>query len=113
MLPTPSGSIIVGEKVQDVEEVKANNTYIVVNRAEGIVYKRVEKTGRNKKQFTLISDNPAYAPYTMSADDIMELWKATFIISKPVGRPEFDVNHLANVVNTLQTEVSNLKKRMN
>jgi transcriptional regulator with XRE-family HTH domain len=32
MLPTPSGSIIVGEKVETLDEVKNNYTYIVVSR---------------------------------------------------------------------------------
>jgi len=112
MLPTPSGSIIVGEKVQDVEAIKTNDTYIVVSKMEGIVYKRVEKTSRTKKQLTLISDNPAYAPYNVNTDDVMEFWKTQFIISKPTGRPHFDVNHLANVVTTLQTHVSNLQGRI-
>src|ERR1051325_10182624 len=57
MMPTPSGSVIVGEKVNNLEEVKTNNTYIVVSRTEGIVYKRVLK-GRQKNKFTLVSDNP-------------------------------------------------------
>src|SRR6201990_759060 len=39
MLPTPSGSVIVCEKVDNSEDVKSNNTYIVVSRNEGIVYK--------------------------------------------------------------------------
>jgi len=50
MLPTPSGSVIVGEKVEDMEELKANNTYIVISRQEGIVYKRVMKKQPAKKQ---------------------------------------------------------------
>ncbi|MEO7311570.1 MAG: LexA family transcriptional regulator [Chitinophagaceae bacterium] len=112
MLPTPSGSIIVGEKVDDVEDIKANDTYIVVSKSEGIVYKRVEKTGRSKKQITLVSDNPAYAPYNVNAEDVAEFWKTQFVISKPAGRPNFDVNHLANVVNTLQNHVTNLQGRM-
>src|SRR5258706_11816837 len=40
MLPTPSGSIIVGEKVETLDDVKNNYTYIVVSKSEGIVYKR-------------------------------------------------------------------------
>src|ERR1043165_6267571 len=43
MLPTPSGSVIVGEKIDNIEEVKNNNAYIVVSRNEGIVYKRIVK----------------------------------------------------------------------
>ena len=31
MLPTPSGSIIVGEKVETLDDVRANNTYIVIS----------------------------------------------------------------------------------
>jgi len=113
MLPTISGSIIVGEKVDIVEDVKTNNTYIVVSKTDGIVYKRVEKNSKAKKQLTLISDNPAYAPYNINTEDVIELWKTQFVISKPSDRPNFDVNHLANVVNTLQNHVANLKNGMN
>lgn len=113
MMPTPSGSIVVGEKIEEVESVKPTDTYIVVSRGDGIVYKRIEKAGRTKKQLTLVSDNPAYHPYTVSTADIMELWQAKLIISKPVAQPGFDVNQLANVVNTLQQHVSDLKKRAN
>ena len=37
MLPTPSGSVIVGEKVESLDHVKSSNTYIVISRQEGIV----------------------------------------------------------------------------
>src|SRR6476661_7618842 len=30
MLPTPSGSVIVGEKIDQIEEIKNNQTYIIV-----------------------------------------------------------------------------------
>src|SRR3990170_2455296 len=50
MLPTPSGSVIVGEKIENLEEVKSSNTYIVISRNEGIVYKRVLKSNRTKNK---------------------------------------------------------------
>ena len=43
MMPTPSGSVIVCDKVNSLEEVKSNNTYIVVSRTDGVVYKRMMK----------------------------------------------------------------------
>ena len=46
MMPTPSGSVIVGERINNLEEVKTNNTYIVVSRTDGIVYKRMLKNNR-------------------------------------------------------------------
>src|SRR6187551_479230 len=39
MLPTPSGSVIVGEKIENIDSVKNNAAYIVVSKSEGIVYK--------------------------------------------------------------------------
>lgn len=113
MLPTASGSVIVGEKVDDLEEVKSNQTYVVVSRNEGIVYKRVMKNNKSKSKLTLVSDNTAYQPYSVNADDVLEVWKAQMIISKANTQQRWDVNQLAGLVNNLQEQVSSLKKKMN
>jgi transcriptional regulator with XRE-family HTH domain len=113
MLPTPSGSIIVGEKIEDINDVKNNFTYIVVSRNEGIVYKRMMKNNRTKNKYTLVSDNPTYQPYHVNGEDILEVWKAMMIIGKANAQPHWNVNQLANVVNTLQEQVSYLKKKIN
>jgi hypothetical protein len=113
MMPTPSGSVIVGEKVENLEEVKSNNTYVVVSKTDGIVYKRVLKNNRQKNKFTLVSDNPAYQPYTVAAEDILEVWQAQMILAKANQQQRWDVNQLAGLVNDLQQQVTVLKKRMN
>lgn len=113
MMPTPSGSVIVGEKVEDLEDVKSNNTYIVVSRNEGIVYKRVMKNNRAKNKYTLISDNPAYQPYNIDAEDVLEVWKAALVMSKANTLQRWDVNQLAGLVSNLQDQVSQLKKKIN
>jgi transcriptional regulator with XRE-family HTH domain len=113
MLPTPSGSVIVGEKVDDLEEVKSNQTYVVVSRNEGIVYKRVLKNNKSKAKLTMVSDNTSYQPYNMNADDVIEVWKAQMIISKANTQQRWDVNQLASLVSNLQDQVSVLKKKMN
>lgn len=113
MLPTQSGSVIVGEKVDDLSNVKTSNTYIVVSRGEGIVYKRVLKSNRSKNKVTLVSDNPLYEPYQVNTDEIVELWQAQMIISKANIQQRWDVNQLASVVNNLQEQVSSLKKKVN
>ena len=113
MLPTPSGSIIVGEKVENLDDVKTNNTYIVVSKNEGIVYKRVEKNSRQKNKLNLISDNPAYQPYSIPADDVLELWQASVVISRAGSQQRWNINQLANIVTNLHQQVSTLKKKMN
>lgn len=113
MLPVPSGSVIVGEKVENFDDVKNNNTYIVVSRSEGIVYKRVMKNTRSKNKFTLISDNTAYQPYNINAEDVLEMWRATYILQKANVQQRWDVNQLASVVSNLQEQISSLKKKLN
>jgi len=113
MLPTPSGSIIVGEKIENTTDIKNSQAYIVVSRNEGIVYKRVEKNNRSKNKLTLVSDNPQYQPYQVNAEDVVELWQAQMVISKVSQQQRWDVNSLASMVNTLQTKVRTLKKQMN
>jgi len=113
MLPTPSGSVIVGEKVENLDEVRNNVPCIVVSRNEGVVYKRVQKNGRQKNKLTLISDNPAYHPYTVNADEILEMWQAQMVISKISSQQRWDMNQLSNIVSDLQEQVTTLKKRMN
>jgi len=113
MLPTPSGSVIVGEKVENLEDAKTNQAFIVVSRTDGIVYKRLEKNNRTKSKVTLVSDNPAYKPYQVNSEDILELWQAQMVISKVASQQRWDVNQLASLVNNLQEQVSVLKKKYN
>jgi transcriptional regulator with XRE-family HTH domain len=113
MLPTPSGSVIVGEKVERIEEIKSSNSYVVVSKNEGIVYKRIMKNNKLKNKLTLISDNPIYEPYQVSEDEVLEMWKAVYVLQKANTVQRWDVNSLAGMVNNLQEQVVNLQKKMN
>jgi hypothetical protein len=105
--------VIVAEKVENINDLKNNSTYVVVSRNEGIVYKRIMKTNKIKNKFTLVSDNPVYQPYTMNAEDVLEVWQAQLVISKANLQQRWDVNQLAGLVSNLQEQVTSLKKRMN
>jgi transcriptional regulator with XRE-family HTH domain len=113
MLPTPSGSVIVAEKVEDPEEIKNNQTYIIISRNEGIVYKRIMRNNKSRSKLTLVSDNTSYQPYQVNLAEVLEVWKATMVISKANVQQRWDVNQLASLVNNLQEQVSSLKNKMN
>ena len=113
MLPTPSGSVIVGEKVDNMENLKNNSPCIVVSRSEGIVYKRVQKNNKAKNKLTLVSDNPTFHPYTVNADEIIEMWHAQVVISRTQTQQRWDMEQISTMVTNLQEQVSTLKKRMN
>jgi transcriptional regulator with XRE-family HTH domain len=113
MLPTPSGSVIVGEKVHNLDDVKNNNAYIILSKSEGVVYKRVLKSNRTKNKLTLVSDNPVYQPYQVNAEDVLEFWSAQMVLSRVNQGQRWDVTNLASLVSNLQDQVNNLKKKMN
>ena len=113
MLPTPSGSVIIGEKVENLDDVKSNSTYVVLSKSEGIVYKRIVKNNRQKNKLTLESDNPVYQPYQVNAEDLLEIWSAQLVITKVNQLQRWDMGNLASMVSNLQTQVNTLKKKMN
>lgn len=82
MMPLPSGSIVIGEYIQDWETLKSGDTYIIISKNEGIVYKRVTNLLKQRGVLLMTSDNPTYEPYVIGALDIVEVWKAkAFIIN--------------------------------
>lgn len=112
MLPTPSGSVIVCHKVNGWDDLRNNETYIVMTNREGIVYKRIVKSNRAKTKVTLVSDNPQFEPYSVNMDDVLEIWQTDAVISKTSNQSRMSVNHLADMVSHLQDQVSLLKKKI-
>jgi transcriptional regulator with XRE-family HTH domain len=113
MLPTPSGSVIVGEKLENIDHVKNNSACIVISRSEGIVYKRIQKNNRLKNKITLVSDNPVFHPYNINSEEVLEIWQAQVVISKTDTQQRWNMHQLTNIVSDLQDQVTSLKKRMN
>ncbi|MCL6524313.1 MAG: LexA family transcriptional regulator [Thermoflavifilum sp.] len=111
MLPVESGSVVVGHQIHEWDDIKNQQTYIIVTRQEGIVYKRIQKSNRTPQKITLVSDNPAYPPYTIQKEDVLEIWQADLIISPPPQKPRISVNQLAEVVQQLQSRVERLQKK--
>ena len=113
MLPTPSGSVIVGEKVEELERLKNNTACILISRNDGIVYKRIQKNGKTKNKLTLVSDNPTFQPYSINAEEVLEMWEAQYVISKTNTSQNWDVGQLVNIVANLQQQVDGMKKKIN
>ncbi len=86
---------------------------MVLSKSEGVVYKRIVRDNEKKNNLTLISDNPQYEPYQVNAEDVLEVWKAVYILQKASPVPRWDVNQLAGMVNNLQEQVSTLKSKLN
>lgn len=76
MPPLNSGSVVIGRYVESFKAIKNLHTYILHTKDEGVVYKRlIYKPKENK--LICISDNAHYPPYSLKAEDILEIWSYT------------------------------------
>ena len=74
MLPMESGSIVICSYVENISDIKAGKTYVIISKTEGVVYKRVKNNTENQK-LILISDNDTYLPYNINYSEIAEIWQ--------------------------------------
>jgi transcriptional regulator with XRE-family HTH domain len=115
MLPVLPGSIIFGEYQEDVGSIKNGKPYILVTRNDGIVFKRVFNFSDRDGKLLLVSDNRSYEPYTVEADDVLEVWSARAFFSNQfpdveAGSP-VPTDQLAATILSLQEEIRKLKKK--
>jgi len=112
MLPLVSGTIIVGEYLENWGDIKSGETYVIVSKSEGVVYKRVNGKFKEQKKLKLVSDNPVYEPYEISGEDILEIWKAKAYISThlPEPTPEPTMESLTSMMAQMQRSISKLQQ---
>lgn len=108
MLPLPSGSIVIGEYEENWHNIKAAETYIIISKDEGIVYKRIAFKYKDDKGLKLISDNKVYDSYWVEPNDIVEVWKAKAFIST-----EFPAPTSEPTMESLTAMMSQMQKTIN
>jgi transcriptional regulator with XRE-family HTH domain len=111
MLPLVSGTTIISEYVENWSDVKPGETYVVISKTEGIVYKRIGNKFKDNKKLKLISDNPVYDPYEISGEDILEIWKAKAYLSThlPLPTPEPTMESLTTMMAQMQRSIAKMQ----
>ncbi|BDD04778.1 helix-turn-helix domain-containing protein [Aureibacter tunicatorum] len=102
MLPLQSGTVIISKYIENISSVKNGQTYVLVTKDEGVVYKRVFNYLDENSKFFLVSDNESYEPYEVFGDDVLEVWEAKAFISVafPEGNNYYQNNTQANNTST-------------
>lgn len=111
MLPLQSGTVIIGEFVEDWFNIKPGLTYVIVSKTEGVVYKRIANKFKTEKGLKLLSDNKVYEPFYVETEDILEIWMAKAFISTdfPEPNPEPSLENLTSMMAEMQKNIANLK----
>jgi len=110
MPPHKEGSFIVGKYVEKLGDVMDGKTYILLTKSDGIVYKRLNKNGRN---LTLQSDNRVYRPYEVKASEILEIWEyACSIATKEFLPDDLGTENVKDMFRELRKEILDLKGKV-
>lgn len=108
MPPHRDGDIVVGKYIENLGEVRDGRTYLLVTKNSGIVYKRLNKNGKNA--LTLHSDNSYYQPYQIKASEVLEIWEFACSIARNESRPDdFTEDNIKDMFVELKREIMELK----
>ncbi|HEY0030504.1 MAG TPA: LexA family transcriptional regulator [Bacteroidia bacterium] len=102
MPPLRDGTFVVGKYVESLSEVKDGQTYIILTKEDGVVYKRLYREDKkNTDVFQFHSDNTAYSPYTVKSENIIEVW--SFVCSLNIGEFKPQDLNLESMIRFLQS----------
>lgn len=112
MLPLKDGSIVIGKFVEELSYLKEGKTCILVT-VDGITYKRVYRNKHDDTILTLSSDNKIYTDYTVSLENILEIWEfAGAILLKEHDANERSIENLFPLVNGLTTHMTSMSQEI-
>lgn len=109
MPPVSHNSYVIGEYLQNWNQIRDGKPYIVITRNEGIVFKVVYNHLLESRELELISTNPIYKPYRIKVSEVLEVWKFVNYISQDLPEQKLDENELTQVIKDLQKEVYQMK----
>jgi transcriptional regulator with XRE-family HTH domain len=111
MPPHNSKSYIIGKYVEKLGDVIDGKTYIIITKNQEIVYKRLNKNGKNS--FILHSDNRFYQPYGIKFSEIAEIWEYAGSLEREHFKPEnLDADGLEGIIRNLQQDMSEIKSHI-
>ncbi|PTN09359.1 LexA family transcriptional regulator [Mangrovibacterium marinum] len=107
MLPVQDGSYVFCEFVESIADMKDGQTYVLITRDEGLVYKRIyhQEEGR----LLLKSDNPDYEAYQVEMNTVLEIWKADGVLSFNLPRANhLEISRLSDILAEMKNEIRRL-----
>lgn len=110
MLPIPENAEVTGEYVENWLDLKPDTPCVMVlNGTADFVFKLVT-VNKAEKSFTLKSLNPVYKPYTVTAAEVLEVWKFKKLHLDELPEAPTDLQELKTMILELRAVVEHGKK---
>jgi len=111
MPPLSEGAYVIGKYVDSISDVRNGNTYVLLTRNEGIVYKRLYKNPEQEDALVLHSDNKIYPPYELKSSEVLELWEYTCSINTgSYAEEELNMESIMGMMRELKIELERVRK---
>jgi transcriptional regulator with XRE-family HTH domain len=111
MPPLAEGSYVIGKYMESLKEVRDGQTYIVLTKDDGLVYKRVYNNTTTDGTLILQSDNKVYTPYKVKVDDVLEIWEYQCSINTSKNKAEeLNLESIMGMLRELKIEFEKIKK---
>lgn len=108
MLPVPEGSDIIAQYVADWTAIKPDTPCIVILKGQqDFVFKMT--TINVDGTIVLKSLNPVYKSYSVSADDVLEIWRFYAYTSKEFPEPQPEMATVLNAIRGLEEKIGNME----
>jgi len=112
MPPIKEGSFVVGKYLEKFDEVRMGQTYVVVTKDDGLMYKRIMAYSKKEGTYEMHSDNKLYQPFKIKAEDILEIWEYTCCINmNQYQNEELNLDSIMNMLRGLKVEIADIKKQ--
>lgn len=112
MPPIKEGSFVVGKYLEKFDEVRMGQTYVIVTKDDGLMYKRIMAYHKKEGTYEMHSDNKLYQPFKVKAEDILEIWEYTCCINmNQYQNEELNLDSIMNMLRGLKVEIADIKKQ--
>lgn len=95
------GDLVIGQNVEQLQDVRDDRVYVVVTKNDGVVVKRCLNRIQKDGKLILKSDNykerDIYPSMVVDPSDILEMWYATGFISRQLRPPSEMYNRLIDL----------------
>lgn len=112
MPPIKEGSFVVGKYLEKLDEIRFGQTYVIVTKDDGLMYKRIMAYNKKEGAYEMHSDNKLYQPFKVKAEDILEVWEYTCCINmNQYQNEELNLDSIMNMLRGLKVEIADIKKQ--
>lgn len=104
------GALLIGSLLKNWYDIADGKNYVLVTKAQGIIYRRVYNQVKIKGTLLLSSDNQRFPSTEISMNDVIETWEIKAFISHILPEPSVSFDKVNHLVDELKFELDRLKK---